>query len=73
MTRIHIDEKGNRIVMIEPQEDEMCELCGAEEETRPYGPNGEKICYECGMKNEEQTKKMLCHLMFGDPLPNKPN
>ena len=33
-----------------------CELCGKEDELRPYGPNGEWICFSCGMKDEETTK-----------------
>lgn len=32
-----------------------CELCGAVDELRPYGPNGEWICFDCGMKDEETT------------------
>lgn len=33
-----------------------CELCGAVEETRPYGPNGEEVCFSCGMKDEAAAK-----------------
>lgn len=32
--------------------DDRCELCGAIEETRPYAPNGERVCFDCGMKDE---------------------
>ena len=32
-----------------------CELCGLEVELRPYGPHGEWICFECGLKNEPTT------------------
>lgn len=32
-----------------------CELCGKEAELRPYGPNGEFICFACGMKDEATT------------------
>lgn len=43
-----------------------CELCSAEAELRPYGPNGEKICFDCGMKDEKTTiTRMHAHL-FGD-------
>lgn len=34
-----------------------CELCGAVEETRPYGPKGEEVCFTCGMQDEEATKR----------------
>ena len=36
-----------------------CDLCGAEEETRPYGPNGENVCFSCGMKDEEAAKRQF--------------
>ena len=56
---------GNAIIL-EPEADSKCELCGAVEETRPYGPNGERICYGCGMKNKQQTEQMMRHTLFGD-------
>ena len=43
-----------------------CELCGKQAETRPYGPNSEEICYECGMKDKKTTNKMLGIFLFGD-------
>lgn len=42
-------------LVIEGEPDGVCQLCGAEEETRPYGPNGEDICFACGMKDEATT------------------
>lgn len=47
--------KGNTFI-IEEQPPEKCELCGAIEECRPYGPNGENICFSCGMKNKEAAE-----------------
>lgn len=32
-----------------------CELCGKHAQLRPYGPNCEMICYECGTKNSAVT------------------
>ena len=52
------------IPVIYPEEDSRCELCGAITECRPYGPNGEQICYDCGMKNPEQTKRMMNKVLF---------
>lgn len=43
----------NGILIIEPEKPQQCELCGKIASLRPYGPNGEKICFECGMKNRE--------------------
>ena len=43
--------------LIEPEPNGTCELCGKVAELRPYGPNGENICYTCGMKDEGITTK----------------
>ena len=56
----------NGIVIIEAEPDLICFLCGKIDETRPYGPNGEEICYECGMKNQEETDRMMGIKLFGD-------
>ena len=34
-----------------------CDLCGEVQELRPYGPNGEYVCFECGMKDEATAKR----------------
>jgi hypothetical protein len=47
---------GDKFI-IEPEPPAACELCGAIAELRPYGPNGERICFACGMKDEELTLK----------------
>jgi hypothetical protein len=33
-----------------------CQSCGKDDELRPYGPNGEWICFDCGMRDETTTK-----------------
>lgn len=43
--------------VIQEQPPGRCELCGAVEETRPYGPNGEEVCFSCGMKDEGAMKR----------------
>lgn len=57
--------KAGNVFVIAPEDDDICELCGAVEETRPYGPNGERICFSCGMKDEEETKKQFDKLLNG--------
>ena len=52
--------------IIAPELDQACELCGKIDECRPYGPNGEQICFECGMKDEEATKKKMAQYIFGE-------
>ena len=55
---------GLGIIQEEPPQ--RCELCGVIEETRPYGPNGEQVCFECGMKDEENAKKRMRLHIFGE-------
>lgn len=37
----------------------LCQRPGGkgERELRPYGPRGEMVCFECGMRDEETTRK----------------
>lgn len=43
--------------VIQEQPPGRCGLCGAVEETRPYGPKGEEVCFDCGMKDEAATRR----------------
>jgi len=43
-----------------------CDLCKKVDELRPYGPNGENICFECGQKDNATTEKMMGRKLFGD-------
>lgn len=36
---------------------QQCDTCDKVAELRPYGPNGECICFDCGMRDEETTKQ----------------
>lgn len=45
---------------------QKCELCGKVEETRPYGPNGERVCFECGMKDEAAAKRGFDRYVLGE-------
>ena len=52
-------EKG----IIYQEEPQQCDFCGKIKELRPYGPNGECICFDCGMKDETTTaKQFLSHV-----------
>jgi hypothetical protein len=46
--------------------DQVCESCGKIDECRPYGPNGEQICFECAMLDEETTKRKMAEYIFGE-------
>jgi hypothetical protein len=54
---------GCGIIANEP--DQMCELCGKVDECRPYGPNDEQICFDCGMKDEDTTRRKMDAYIFG--------
>lgn len=59
---------GRGFIAEEPPQ--ACEMCGVIAETRPYGPNGEEICFDCGMKDEETTRKRMEQYIFGVPDGN---
>ncbi|MHB1430302.1 MAG: hypothetical protein ACYCVW_16585 [Rhodocyclaceae bacterium] len=42
-----------------------CELCGKRADTRPYGPNGENVCFPCGMKDEAAAKRQFAKHLLG--------
>lgn len=54
------------IPVIAAEDDDICQLCGKVAECRPYGPKGERICYECGMKDKATTDKMMGKVLFGE-------
>lgn len=45
---------------------QQCDFCGRIEELRPYGPNGECICHDCGMKDKEAVKRGMDKHIFGE-------
>lgn len=62
----HRTPNGIPVICVEP--DGVCELCRKTAETRPYGPKGERICYDCGMKNEAATERQMKRVLFGEEL-----
>jgi hypothetical protein len=55
------------IIVIAPEDDDICEFCGNLDELRPYGPNRERICYDCAMKDEATTERIMGRDLFDDP------
>ena len=51
---------------IQKESKKRCELCGKIEETRPYGPNGARVCFDCGMKNEPAAQRRASKYLFGE-------
>lgn len=54
---------GRGFIAVEP--DAKCELCGKVAELRPYGPKGERVCFECGMKDEKAAKRQMDRYILG--------
>jgi len=48
---------GLRASVIQQSKPQGCDLCGKVAELRPYGPKGEWVCFECGMKDEAACKR----------------
>ena len=51
--------------VIEAEAPAKCELCGEVKELRPYGPNGENVCFSCGMKDEAAARRGFNRLIEG--------
>jgi hypothetical protein len=50
-----------------------CELCGKDDEqTRPYGPKGERVCFACGMQDPAAVEQGVDRLIFGGALKTNP-
>lgn len=45
-----------------------CEFCDRVAELRPYGPNGEFVCFTCMKKDEESAKKRFAALLNGGAI-----
>jgi hypothetical protein len=60
----HVDKQtGQMFISDEPPG--KCELCGKVEETRPYGPNSEQICFSCGQINPDVTRQKFFERLQG--------
>lgn len=51
-----------------------CELCGKlNVETRPYGPRGERVCFDCGMADIDGTRRGFRKLVLGENKNETPD
>lgn len=60
-----MSEPGVVKILNHNESEGTCELCGKEDDLRPYGPNGAWVCYSCGMKDEEEAKRQFAKLIEG--------
>ena len=55
-------------IVIYKQNAQQCDMCGEIRELRPYGPNGEVICFPCATATpeaEKATKAAFKRIMDG--------
>lgn len=67
MTKL-FERKGPLVIMDrrDPHAfDGKCQMCGKQDELRPYGPNNENICFDCAMKDEATTAKKFGEFLNG--------
>jgi len=53
--------------IIEQTKPQGCDLCGEVKELRPYGPNGEWVCFPCGMKDEAAAIRAFAKMQGWEP------
>ena len=56
---------GINIMLSDEGTPAKCEMCGKLEELRPYGPNGERVCFDCAMKDEAAMQKKFYERLKG--------
>jgi formylmethanofuran dehydrogenase subunit E len=52
--------------IIAAEKPQQCDLCGEISELRPYGPNGEMVCFPCGSKDEGAMERGFRRLVLGE-------
>ena len=55
---------GDRLI-IEVEQPQQCDICGTIAELRPYGPNGECVCFDCAMKDKPAAKRQFIKRLDG--------
>lgn len=58
-----MSEKVGKSFIIAAEPAQQCDLCGKIAELRPYGANGECVCFQCAMKDEEATRRKFWELL----------
>jgi len=58
-----MSERIGDVRIIEVEQAQQCDLCGKIAELRPYGPNGECVCFACGMKDEAAARRQFLKRM----------
>lgn len=51
---------------------QQCDTCGKIAELRPYGPRGERICYDCARVDPVAAECGMGRLIFGESCTHTP-
>ena len=57
--------------VISVEKPQQCDDCGEIKELRPYGPGGSVVCFQCGMKDEDEAIRRFSSLLFNDEETNR--
>lgn len=60
-----MSKKLGKKFIISEQKPQECEYCGKIAELRPYGENGDNICFKCAMEDEKETEKQFGKILDG--------
>lgn len=52
-------------IIVAESEPMKCSDCGDSAELRPYGKDGALVCFDCGMKDEENARAMFSKRLNG--------
>lgn len=61
-----VEQIVNQIMSGLYKEEQNCSLCDRKSDTRPYGPGGSEICFDCGMVNLKTTRYNMSIKLFGE-------
>lgn len=53
-------------VIITDEPMKPCKLCGKMKECRPYGPQGEEVCFDCAKKDPAAMRRGVRKMMLGE-------
>ena len=60
------EQRMSKRGIIEETPPSICAFCLKLAELRPYGPEREKICFDCAMKDIQTTKRRASQYLFGE-------
>jgi hypothetical protein len=66
-----LTRKIGNILIVEGEPDTECELCHEIAETRPYGPDGKRICWKCAQSMMSLVDENFKRFREGRPPVDK--